>query len=215
MEETLQLLNQETRNKILRLLKIEGPQTVDDLCEALELSSMGVRQHLLYLEGEGFLSHHSEKRSGVGRPSYVYSLADRGDELFPRSYAQLAVDLLDTIHSLDGEVGVDRIFEELIEKTGAQYRVPIAGKELEDQVSELANLRSEEGYMADWKQRDEDTFILVEHNCAVLQAACNCSKVCDYEEELFRRILDSAEVSRVSHIVSGDRKCAYVIQRRQ
>ena len=207
------LPGQDTRENILYLLKIGGPKTIDDLSQTLKISSMGVRQHLISLEDEGFVRHRTERR-GVGRPCYLYSLARSGDELFPRSYAQLGNNLLDTIRDLDGEVGVEKIFKRRTEKLAVQYQTRIAGKSLVDQVKELAQIRTEEGYMAEWEMRDEDTFVLHEHNCAILQVACNCTQACDYEKMLFRQVLDGAEVNRESHIASGGQKCTYVIQRK-
>ena len=202
---------QETQNKILQLLKLEGSKTVKELREALGISSMGVRQHLLYLEHEGFVNHKLGRR-GVGRPSYVYSLAEQGDELFPRMYAQFAVNMLDAISE---DEGVDKILEKTTEKLEVQYKARLAGKSLEEQVTELTNFRIDEGYMAEMEKRDEDTFILTEHNCAIYQVALSCGKLCAYEQELFHRVLDRVDVSRESHIISGDKKCTYIIQRRQ
>jgi len=203
---------QDTRNKILQLLKFDGSKTVNELCQALGISPMGVRQHVLHLELEGFVEHHAVKR-GVGRPSYVYSLAELGDELFPRTYAQLAINLLDTIQALNDDEGLDRILEKTTEKLETQYQARMAGKDLEERVSTLADIRTDEGYMTEWEKRNEDTFILTEHNCAIFQVALSCSQLCVHEQELFQRVLHGVEVSRESHIISGDQKCTFVIQR--
>lgn len=206
--------NQDTRYQILKLLKFDGSKTVEELCQALDISSMGVRQHLLHLENEGFVHHRTEKR-GVGRPAYLYSLAERGDEFFPRTYADLAIDLLDNIQALDGKVGIDRILEKITEDLEAQYQARLADKNLDEQVSELVNIRTEEGYMAEWERQSEDAFVLIEHNCAIFRVACSCRQLCHYELELFRWVLDGVEVSRETHIISGDQKCTYVIQRKK
>jgi predicted ArsR family transcriptional regulator len=211
MERIPEIKIQDTRYKILQLLKLEGSKTVNELREALGISSMGVRQHLLYLEHEGFVNHNLG-RMGVGRPSYVFSLSDLGDELFPRRYGQLAVNMLDAISD---DEGVDEILEKITEKLEVQYKEHLSGKSLEEQVTELTNIRIGEGYMAELERRDEDTFILTEHNCAIYQVALSCGKLCVYEQELFRRVLDWVDVSRESHIISGDKKCTFIIQRRK
>ena len=211
MEGNAKITIPDTRAQILRLLKIEGSKTVSELCQDLGLSSMGVRQHLLHLEKEGFIKHQAVKR-GIGRPSYIYSLAEAGDELFPRSYAQLAIYLLDSIQALNDKEGVHKILTKTSEKMEAQYQARMAGKALEVQVKELAEIRTDEGYMTEWVKQDEGTFILSEHNCAIFQVAVRCNQFCIHEQELFQRVLDNVEISRESHILSGDQKCTFVIQ---
>ncbi len=204
---------EDTRHKILELLKTGGPQTVDELSAKLKISSMGVRQHLVSLESEGLIQHQSEKR-GIGRPSYVYSLAEEGDELFPRRYTQLAIDLLETVRGLDGEQGLERLFEARIQHNARRYRERLKGKSLKAQVKELARIRSEEGFMADWRSLGADTYRLRELNCAVYQVACRCEEICAYEEALFKRVLKGAEVRRETHILAGDQSCTYTIRQK-
>lgn len=202
---------QDTRSRILQLLKLKGPMTADELSQELKITYMGVRQHLTPLEHEGLIRYDIEQR-GLGRPSYVYSLTDLGDEFFPRAYPQLASSLLDAIRALEGEEGIERVFEKRTEWLEAQYRARMRDKDLAGRVRELAQIRAEEGYMADWKKRDEDTFVLLERNCAIHQVARCCAQVCSYELDLFRRVLDDAEVVGEEHIMQGDRACSYVIR---
>ncbi|OGF54211.1 MAG: hypothetical protein A2Z21_06245 [Candidatus Fraserbacteria bacterium RBG_16_55_9] len=201
-----------TRRRILQLLKVKGPLTADELSQELRMTSMGARGHLTALERDGLIEHHTQQR-GMGRPSYVYSLTDQGDEIFPRTYPQLASSLLDALRALGGEEAIDRMFEKRTEWVEAQYRARMADKTLEERVKELARIRTEEGYMADWEVLDQDTFVLREHNCSICQIARQCAQACSFELELFRRVLEDAEVSREKHMIQGDLMCAYVMRR--
>lgn len=203
-----------TRRKILQLLKLQGEMTAEELSQALKITSMGVRRHLTTLERDGLIRYETTQR-GMGRPSYLYSLAPLGDERFPRSYAQLANSLLEAIQALEGKGGIQKIFKKRTEWLEAQYRARLADKDLEGRVAELALLRTEEGYMAGWEKRDRDTYLLWEHNCAICQVASRCSSACSYELELFRRVLDDAEIDREMHIMKGDRMCTYLIRRKR
>ena len=209
----LERQTQDTRRKILQLLKLKGLVTADELSQALKITSMGVRRHLITLERDGLIKYKTEQR-GMGRPSYVYALTELGDELFPRTYSQFVNSFLDAIKALDGEGGMERIFEKRTEWLEAQYHARLIDKDLENQVKELAYIRTEEGYMADWEKLNENTFILREHNCAICQVARHCSYACSYELELFRRVLKEAEVTREKHIMKGDLTCTYVIRRK-
>jgi predicted ArsR family transcriptional regulator len=206
---------QDTRYKILYLLKVGGPKTVKELAEALAISSMGIRQNLISLEGAGWVRHKQEQR-GMGRPKFVYALTEQGDERhFPRTYALEMVGMLKAIKDLEGDAGLDRIFEQRTEQLATEYRTRNSSEDLEERVKELASIRTEEGFMADWEKENEDLFLLREHNCAMYQVASKCEQVCTFEQELFCRVLDDASVTRETHILSGDPQCTYVIQRRR
>ena len=200
------------RRTIMRLLKLKGPMMADKLSEYVEISTVGVRGHLTSLEHDGLVSFQAERR-GVGRPRYVYSLTEQGDELFPRTYPQVANALLDALRSLEGEEAVDRIFDKRTEWLADQYSSRMMDKDLAGRVKELAAIRSEEGYMADWERVSEDEFILREQNCAILQIAKKTPQACSFELQLFRRVLDGADVNRDDHMMAGDRMCSYFIRR--
>lgn len=203
----------ETRRKILELLKTRGPQTADQLAAALSITSMGVRQHLVALERDGLIAHSAEQR-GKGRPSHVYDLKPAGDELFPRSYAQMVNSFIAATRQALGQEGLDAVFNARNAELEARYQTRLAGKTLEEKVAELARIRSEEGYMADWERSDDGPLLLHERNCAICQVAKACLQVCNHELMLFCKVLPEAQVHRQSHLIDGDRTCTYVIQRK-
>jgi predicted ArsR family transcriptional regulator len=215
MDEPLDQQRQDTRTRILYLLKDGGPKTVRQLADELEISLMGVRQHLVILEGAGWIRHYHEQR-GLGRPQFIYGLTDLGDERqFPRTYAAEMVGLLKAIRDLDGAAGLNRVFGQRTRQLVAEYRERISGKDLQERIEALASIRTAEGFMAGWEKENEDSFVLWERNCAIYQVVCCCDQACHYEYELFSQVLNGVDVRRTSHILSGDLKCTYVIQRSQ
>lgn len=201
----------DTRERVLNFLKLKGSMTADQIAAELGITSMGVRRHLITLERDGLLQYRVKQR-GQGRPGFVYSLTEQGDEFFPRTYPQLANSLLDTVRALYGDKGVERLFDKRTEELSKQYRERLAGKNLQDKVTELAKIRSEEGYMADWEAIDEKTLVLREHNCAICLIAKKCQSACSHELDLFKKVLTDADVTREEHIVKGDKMCTYVIR---
>ncbi len=212
MREAIQRQMQSTRREILTTLKRRGGMTTDELSEVLGITAMGVRRHLMTLERDGLVQYKSVQR-GVGRPSYVYSLTELADELFPKNYHQFANELLDIVKSLDGEEKVEELFARRMERLEASLGPRLADKDLKDQIAELARIQKDNGYLADWEQVDDDTFIFVEHNCAIAQVAKTCHFACDYELELFNNILDANSIVRESHMASGEVSCRYRITR--
>jgi iron-sulfur cluster biosynthesis transcriptional regulator SufR len=187
--------------------------TADQLADELGITSMGVRRHLITMERDGLVKYKVEQR-GQGRPGFVYAITEDGDEFFPRTYPQLANSLIETIRSLYGNEGVEKLFDRRTEELSRQYEERLVGKTLKERVAELAKIRSEEGYMAEWEALDERAFVLREHNCAICQIAKKCQSVCSHELDLFRKVLEDAEVTREEHIVQGGKMCAYRIRAR-
>lgn len=198
-----------TRGEILTLIKRRGPLTVQELSRQLAITPMGVRQHLAILERDGQVRSDGVRR-GQGRPSRVYNLTPEGDKVFPRTYEQVATALLEDVRALDGDAKVTALFEHRRRRLLEQYRVRLAGKNLGERVAALAEIRNEEGFLAEAERRDKDTFVLVEHNCPIRSVAGAYSQVCACEIALFADAL-GAEVSRTDHILAGAPRCRYVI----
>ena len=72
---------------------------------------MAVRRQLTLLEGHNLIFSEREKQK-IGRPSYRYYLTEKGHEEFERDYANLAIDLLGSIRSIDGQEKINQVFEE-------------------------------------------------------------------------------------------------------
>ena len=204
---------QPTRREILIALKKSGGLTAEQLSNLLGITPMGVRRHLITLERDGLVTYKTVQR-GVGRPTYVYHLTDLADELFPKSYAELTQELLKILEESEGAGKVEALFAKRAERLAAAYRPRLEGKDLAEQVAELARLQSEAGYLAEWEKIDENTFILKEHNCTIARVASHYPQACTFELTLFQNLLDG-EVTREKHITSGDEGCFYVIRRHQ
>ncbi len=200
-----------TKWEILTALKKRGRMTVDDLSVHLGTSGVTARYHLSTLRAAGLVQAHTERR-GVGRPVELYALTDVAEEMFPRSYDSLAVDILQHMTESEGEDRVNEFFAageaRLIEKHAARLQ----GKNFEEKVAEVARILDENGYLAAW-QKDGDAFVITEYNCAVANVTKHYAHPCIYELKLIADFLD-ADVSRVHHRVAGHHCCSYVIRER-
>ena len=204
---------QPTRREILIALKKSGGLTAEQLSSHLGITPMGVRRHLITLERDGLVAYKTVQR-GVGRPTYVYHLTDLADELFPKNYAELTSELLKILEESEGPEKVEALFAKRAERLAATYKPRLEGKDLAEQVAELARIQNEAGYLAEWEEIDENTFILKEHNCAIARVAIHYPQACTFELMLFQKLLDG-QVTREKHIASGDEGCFYVIRRQR
>jgi predicted ArsR family transcriptional regulator len=201
---------QDTKQRILTLLKMNGGLTTGDLSEMLEISATAVRRHLNTLEAQNLVTHRTEQR-GMGRPSFIYELAAGASNVFPQSYAAFATDILRDLLELDGTEKLDELFNRRQEKRREQYVSRTSGETLGDRVASLARLLEGEGRMTTWEQLGQGHFLLREHNCPILSVAMQFDQPCRCEIDLLRDSLQ-AKVKRVGHIPEGDIACVYEIQ---
>ncbi len=197
-----------SRREILRLLRLQGGMTARQLAGQLDITSMGVRRHLMALERDGLVRMQTQ-RQRAGRPTYVYQLTQEGNDTFPNNYHLLATQLLDAAQVREGEATVQALFSGRMDQLVAQYEPRMRGRDLEGRVAELAKIQDENGYMAIWEKVDGG-YLLREQNWAIYRVACRFQQACEYEIELFRRLL-GADIRRVQHQVKGDRACTYFV----
>jgi predicted ArsR family transcriptional regulator len=212
--ETRQTGERKTRRAIVKLLKTEGPLGSAQLAERLGLTAMAVRLHLYALQEEGMVSAE-DRPVPVGRPAKFWRLTREADRHFPEAYAELSVALIDAMQETFGAEGMSRVLASRCARQQAEYAKRIrAADPLEKKLKDLAQVRTEEGYMAEVREDEEGGgFLLVENHCPICAAANACQGFCSTELDLFRTVLGpGVEVERVEHIVSGDQRCAYRVQ---
>lgn len=202
----------QTRWRLVTAIKKRGRMAVGDLAEELGITGMAVRKHLAGLERDGLVTSSLERRE-TGRPRYVYSLTPLAHELFPQSYHQIALDVLDDVGELYGPEEVKRVLSRRTERAEQRYGPHVDGKDAAARVAELARLRDDEGFLADWEQ-EGDSFVLREHNCPLLQVATAHPTACALELEMFRRLIPDADISRSHCQVDGQHVCTYRIRPR-
>lgn len=203
----------ETRQLMLRILKRDGSAGADRLAEEIGITLSGARQHLTALEQDGLIAHRLE-RTGPGRPRHWYELSATGDALFPRHYGALTTELLSYVEDEDPLL-LGRIFAKRGQRRldGAQRRM--AGLPFADQVRVLSEILDEDGYLADFRQDEDGSFVITEHNCAVLSVAMRYQHACSSELDFLVRSMPNADVERIAHRLNGAHVCAYRITERE
>tara|TARA_R110001592_G_scaffold158896_2_gene390072 strand:+ start:547 stop:1164 length:618 start_codon:yes stop_codon:yes gene_type:complete len=200
-----------THVKILSLLKTQGALTAKTLAEKLGLTTMGIRQHVLALEESGDVTYKDEK-AARGRPTRFWSLTEKSNDHFANRHDELTVQLIDSVIAVFGDDGLDKLIANREESSMRAYRLALADRYgVEEKLTMLAKLRSDEGYMAT-VTFDDNFYWLLENHCPICAAATKCTNFCRSELQLFQRLLESvAVVTREEHIVEGARRCAYKV----
>ena len=201
-----------SEDRILQTLKSRGPQSTQALARQLAVTLPGARKHLTELQHAGQVASKMVA-AGVGRPKRIWRLTEKAQSRFPDTHAFLTVELIGAARSLFGDEGVDRLINQREQDMHKRYQAALQkARGLRAKVARLCELRSEEGYMAEWSALEDGTFLLVENHCPICAAARLCQGFCRSELHLFEAVLGpGTRVERIEHIISGARRCAYRI----
>ncbi|MFL5817887.1 MAG: helix-turn-helix transcriptional regulator [Conexibacter sp.] len=211
-----------TRRALLIALRKRGEARAEELAEQLDVTVSAVRQHLQGLAAADLVAHR-EERAGPGRPRHVYRLAPAAEALFPRSYGELTVELLDYIGDEDPDL-IARAFERRRRARVERTRERLKGLGFDARVAEVARVLDEDGYLAEVERLESGPgdgdggpaggWRILEHNCAILAVAQRYGHACGAELAFLREVLPDANVTRVSHILTGAHACTYEVRRR-
>lgn len=202
----------ESRRQMLELLKKSGEAGTETIATGVGMTPSGARQHLTALERDGLVAHRQE-RSGLGRPRHWFSLTAAGDALFPRNYVDLTNELLEYVEDEDPAL-LNRIFDKRARRRLERALSRTGGLDFAGRVAEVARILDEDGYLADFARQEDGSFLITEHNCAVLGVALKYRHACSSELEFLQAALPEAEVTRVAHRIAGGHVCSYRVELR-
>lgn len=205
------MLTRPSEERFLLFLKTNGEQSTGTIGKALGMTSEAARQQLTRLEQDGFVRATTNVK-GVGRPQKIWELTELGHAQFPDAHSKLTVQLIDEIRSVLGEEALDRLISAHQKEQFARYHSVVdTDSGLEERLANLADIRTEEGYMAEWA-KDEEEYLFMENHCPICAAASACQDFCRSELRTFQKILGSdVIIEREEHIQSGARRCSYRI----
>jgi predicted ArsR family transcriptional regulator len=199
---------QSTRGRIVSLLR-RSKCTVEDLARALDLTDNGIRAHLAVLERDAIVRQRGSlrRRSGGGKPAYVYELTQEGEELFPKAYEPTLGWLLDV---LSERVGLEES-EALLRSVGRRLaeehysrRADGAHARLEAAVEVLNEL----GGLAELEERD-GTLVIRGYSCPLAGVTPEHPEVCRMAEALVGEV---AGVCVQEHCERGERpRCCFEV----
>jgi len=187
---------------IVQRLKHSTGMTVTELCTAMKMSYMGVKQHCVDLEKAGFLDTWRRPKA-AGRPEKLYRLTPKADVLFVNCGPTLTLDLLTTAERVYGESAPPKLlftyFQSKEESLSAKLGKTTT---LEERARLLARLRSAEGCMSSCETDALGQLVLVEHHRPMRELAARYDMVDELECEMIERLM-GCEVRRSVEEVSG------------
>jgi predicted ArsR family transcriptional regulator len=183
--------------------------SIDELSKKISITPMGIRQHLLSLEKKGVVTYIAKKH-GIGRPGFVYMLTDAADDLFPKIYDRLALDILRDVKKYDGPEKVNKIFAWRKDRMLKQKKEALAGLSGTDEILHgLKNLLESEGHLVEL-DKDRDSYRLKTFNCPISKVAHEFNEVCFQELQMYRELLNR-NVTLEECMGQGNRACVISI----
>jgi predicted ArsR family transcriptional regulator len=201
---------QSTRQHILEYLQRQGRATVKELGSLLGLTSTGIRQHLTVLERDGLVDAR-EERGRVGRPTLVYSLTEKADALFPKTYDALAAVLLEEIRCSQGNERLHDLLHKVAERMAAPYVERIEGRPLPERVRETARIMEEQGCLVDVREAGDGEYYIDEFTCPFPRVAQQDRSVCALHVD-FVRVLTGGDTRLTQSLLRGERACCYRVR---
>jgi len=195
-----------TRGSILEMLKRTGGMTASDLGNELGITPMAARQHLAVLAAEG-LVQTTLRRSGVGRPSSVYALTEKGQETFPRLYDDMLLMVLDGVRDLEGQNGIDAILEWRARRMVSEYGPKLEKLPPEEKIEALFDALRRTYHMPEMRQSG-DEIIITEYNCPIARVSRRFPEICRSELDIMRE-LAGLPVDRDACMAHGAGYCRY------
>ena len=200
------------RLDILLALKRHGGMAVKEMAAQFRMSYMGVKQHCLDLEKEGYLDTWRHAK-GKGRPEMLYRLTRRAQDLFPGVSQSLTVEVLEAVQQTYGLAAPTKLLFGIFHQRAESYRRKIQFPDLARRTDSLARLRDAEGYMAELSRAETHggtTLRVTEHHSPIEEILRRYPIVARLERELYERVL-ACPVHREEHLAPGVYACVFHI----
>ena len=210
-----------TRQTILEILRRRRQATVADLTDELGLAPATIRRHLDILSRDSFLEVAQVRRQ-TGRPHYLFSLSEAGEDLFPKHYVRITNRLIEEVMALtpedtagrSGRGLADLVFEKMARRLAQRIAPRIHGARLAERVGAATEALAEEGIVFEVEEND-DGYLLVGHGCPCPRAVGSDDQVCAHDQRLLSLLL-AADVTYVEPgSVGQDGYCAYRVRERR
>jgi predicted ArsR family transcriptional regulator len=195
------------RLEILNSLKRTKGMSVNQLVEKMGMSYMGIKQHCLTLQRDGYPDTWRRPQK-MGRPEMVYRLTRRSHDLFPVDSNQFTLELLKSVHEIYGPNAPEKLLYNVFEKRTAELKAKVKGDNVVERAKWLAKVRDGEGYMAQFLPSEKDGPQILECHSPILNLLERYPIIGRLEQDVFEAVLGTS-VRREETRTSGLYDCAF------
>jgi predicted ArsR family transcriptional regulator len=198
------------RLEILNSLKRTKGMSVNELVEKMGMSYMGIKQHCLTLQRDGYLDTWRRPQR-MGRPEMVYRLTRRSHDLFASDSNQFTLDLLESAREIHGPNAPEKLLYNVFQKRTAGLKAKVKGDTVADRAKWLAKVRDSEGYMAQFlpaEKDGQDGPQILECHSPIMNLLEKYPIVARLEQDMFEAVL-GIKVRREETRNGGQYECAF------
>jgi predicted ArsR family transcriptional regulator len=196
------------RLEILNSLKRTRGMSVNELVEKMRMSYMGIKQHCLTLQRDGYLDTWRRPQK-MGRPEMVYRLTRRSHDLFPADSNQFTLELLKAIREIYGPNAPEKLLYNVFEKKTAALKAKAKGETVAERAKWLAKVRDGEGYMAQFLSAEKEGGAqILECHSPIMNLLERYPILGRLEQDMFEAVLRTG-VRREETRSSGLYECAF------
>jgi predicted ArsR family transcriptional regulator len=195
------------RLEILNSLKRTKGMSVNELVDKMKMSYMGIKQHCLTLERDGYLDTWRRPQK-MGRPEMVYRLTRRTHDLFQSDSNQFTLELLQAVQEIYGLNAGEKLLFNVFERRTAALKEKVKGDTVADRAKSLARLRDNEGYMSQFTTTEEGGPQILECHTPLLNLLDRYPIIGRLEQDMFEAVLGTS-VRREESRTSGLYECAF------
>jgi predicted ArsR family transcriptional regulator len=196
------------RLEILNTLNRTKGMSVNELVAKMKMSYMGIKQHCLTLERDGYLDTWRRPQK-MGRPEMVYRLTKRTHDLFPCDSNDFTLEVLKSIAEIYGPTAPDKLLFNVFERKTANLKAKAKGETVVDRAKWLAQQREKEGFMSEYIEEGKDGGAqILECHSPIMNLLEKYPIIARLEQDLVSGIL-GAKVRREESRASGLYECAF------
>ncbi len=195
------------RLEIINSLKRTKGMSVNELVDKMGMSYMGIKQHCLTLQRDGYLDTWRRPQK-MGRPEMVYRLTRRSHDLFPADSNHVTIELLESTKDSYGANAPEKLLYSIFEKRTAALKAKVKGATVTERAKWLAKIRDSEGYMAEFRPTEKDGPQILECHSPIMNVLEKFPIIGRLEQEMFEAVLGTP-VRREETRTSGLYECAF------
>lgn len=181
--------------------------SVKQLAKRLGMSYMGVKQHCIELERDGYVDTWRNPKP-VGRPEMLYRLTRKSHDLFPVQSHDMLLDTLEAAAQLFGPTAPGKMLLLHFRKKADAYLERVRGETIEEKAKWLARIRDNEGCMAEFQPGPPVR--IIERHSPIGDLFEIHPEVQKMERELFERVL-GARIRRTPSRIGAIYECVFEI----
>lgn len=192
-----------SRGRIILLLR-RSRRTVEDLAHALELTDNAVRAHLSTLERDGLVQQRGVRR-GASKPALMYELTPEAERLFPKAYAPVLRQLLDTLAARLPPEELESVIQATGRHLAAERLLPTGDRQQRlrwavDLLNDLGGLAELETHETGWR--------IDGYRCPLTEIAPDHPEVCRLTAALLSEAVGEPIVEHCQRVESP--QCCFI-----